>query len=119
MSGYRMDRTSEDIMRELTAILRTVKDPRVAGAMLSIVRVEVTNDMSYATVYVSAMEGMDTAKKAVEGLKSAAGFMRHALGEALRLRHVPELRFVADDSIAYSARIAQTLADIERGGQDE
>ena len=45
--------------------------------------------------------------------------MRHALGEALRLRHVPELRFVADDSIAYSAHIAQTLADIERGGQDE
>ena len=63
MSGYRMDRTSEDIMRELTAILRRVKDPRVADAMLSIVRVEVTNDMSYATVYVSAMEGMDTAKK--------------------------------------------------------
>ena len=119
MSGYRMDRTSEDIMRELTAILRRVKDPRVADAMLSIVRVEVTNDMSYATVYVSAMEGMDTAKKAVEGLKSAAGFMRHALGEALRLRHVPELPFVADDSIAYSAHIAQTLADIERGGQDE
>lgn len=119
MSGYRMDRTSEDIMRELTAILRTVKDPRVADAMLSIVRVEVTNDMSYATVYISAMEGMDTAKKAVEGLKSAAGYMRHALGEALRLRHVPELRFVADDSIAYSARIAQTLADIERGGEHE
>ena len=118
MSSYRLDRTSEDIMRELTAILRHVKDPRVSG-MLSIVRVEVTNDMSYATVYVSAMEGMDTAKKAVEGLKSAAGFMRHALGEALRLRHVPELRFVADDSIAYSAHIAQTLADIERGGQDE
>lgn len=119
MAGYRMDRTSEDIMRELTAILRTVKDPRVAGVMLSIVRVEVTNDMSYATVYISAMEGMDAAQKAVEGLKSAAGYMRHALGEALRLRHVPELRFVADDSIAYSARIAQTLADIERGGQHE
>ena len=123
MASYKMSRTSEDILRELTAILRTVKDPRVNGpqgaGMLSIVRVEVTNDMSYATVYVSAMEGMDTAKKAVEGLKSAAGFMRHALGEALRLRHVPELRFVADDSIAYSAHIAQTLADIERGGQDE
>ncbi len=119
MSGYRMDRTSEDIMRELTAILRTVKDPRVAGAMLSIVRVDVSGDMSYATVFVSAMEGFDTAKKAVEGLKSAAGYMRRALGEALRLRHTPELRFVADDSIAYSAKIAQTLADIEKGGQHE
>lgn len=119
MPGYRMDRTSEDIMRELTAILRTVKDPRVSGAMLSIVRVEVSRDMSYATVYISAMEGLDTAKKAVEGLKSAGGYMRHELGESLRLRHVPELRFIADDSIAYSAQIARTLAEIERGGEDE
>ncbi|MGI6264145.1 MAG: 30S ribosome-binding factor RbfA [Acutalibacteraceae bacterium] len=113
MAGYRMDRTSEDIKRELTAIIRTVKDPRVADKLLSVVRVEVSRDMSYATVYVSAMEGIDTARAAVEGCKSAAGFMRHALGEALRLRHVPALRFVADDSIAYSARIAQTLAGLD------
>lgn len=66
MSSYRLDRTSEDIMRELTAILRHVKDPRVSG-MLSIVRVEVTNDMSYAKVYISAMEGLEAAKSAVKG----------------------------------------------------
>ncbi len=109
MGSYRSDRTSEDIMRELTAILRTVKDPRVAGKMLSIVRVDVTRDMSYATVFVSAMEGLDVAKAAVKGLISAAGYMRRELGLSLRLRHTPELRFVADDSIAYSAGIAATL----------
>ena len=109
MASYRMDRTSEDILRELTAILRTVKDPRVTAAMLSIVRVEVTNDMSYAKVYVSAMEGMEAAKAAVKGLISAQGYIRHALGAALHLRHVPELRFVPDDSIAYSADIARRL----------
>lgn len=98
-------------MRELTAILRRVKDPRVSG-MISIVRVEVSNDMSYAKVYISAMEGLDAAKEAVRGLKSAAGFMRRELGAALHLRHVPELRFVPDDSIAYSARIAKTLQDL-------
>lgn len=114
MSSYRIDRTSEDIMRELTAIMRTVKDPRVTG-MLSIVRVEVTNDMSYAKVYVSAMEGLETAKTAVKGLTSAQGFIRHELGAALHLRHVPELRFIADDSIAYSADIAKKLGDLERG----
>lgn len=118
MPSYRLDRTSEDILRELTAILRTVKDPRVAG-MISIVRVEVTNDMSYAKVYVSAMEGPEAAKQAVQGLKSAAGYIRHALGAALHLRHVPELRFVPDDSIAYSAHIAETLHRIERDGGAE
>ena len=115
MPNYRMDRTGEDIMRELTAILRTVKDPRVSGSLLSIVRVDVTRDLSYATVYVSSMDGLDAAKEAVKGLKSAAGYMRRELGNALKLRHTPELRFVADDSIGYSARIAKTLADLERG----
>lgn len=93
MANYKMDRTSEDILRELTAILRRVKDPRVSG-MISIVRVEVSNDMSYAKVYISAMEGLDAAKEAARGLKSAAGFMRRELGSALHLRHVPELRFI-------------------------
>ena len=114
MASYRMDRTSEDILRELTAILRTVKDPRVTAAMLSIVRVEVTNDMSYAKVYISAMEGLEAAKSAVKGLTSAQGFIRPELGTALHLRHTPELRFVADDSIAYSAGIAKTLLDLQK-----
>lgn len=121
MANYKMDRISEDILRELTAILRRVKDPRVAG-MISIVRVEVSSDMSYAKVYISAMEGMDAAKASVQGLKSAAGFMRHELGSALQLRHVPELRFIPDDSIAYSARIAKTLQELhmqEKGGDED
>ncbi len=116
MSSYRMDRTSEDIRRELTAILRTVKDPRVSG-LVSIVRVEVSSDLSYAKIYISSMDGLDAAKTAVKGLTSAAGYIRHELGAAMRLRHVPELRFIADDSIAYSAHIAQTLHDLEKQNQ--
>ncbi len=114
MGSYRSDRTSEDIMRELTAILRTVKDPRVAGCLLSIVRVDVTRDMSYATVFVSAMEGLQAAQQAVKGLSSAAGYMRRELGLALNLRHTPELRFVADNSIAYSADISATLNRLQK-----
>ncbi len=114
MPSYRMDRTGEDIMRELTAILRTVKDPRVTGSMLSIVRVDVTRDMSYATIYISSMSGIDAAKEAVIGLKSAAGYMRRELGMALKLRHTPELRFIADDSIEYSAGIAAMINRINK-----
>ncbi len=114
MPNYRMDRTGEDIMRELTAILRTVKDPRVTGSMISIVRVDVTRDLSYATVYISSMSGIDAAKEAVKGLKSAAGYMRRELGMALKLRHTPELRFVADDSIEYSTNIAAMINKISK-----
>ena len=112
MPGHRMGRTNEDVKRELTAILRNVKDPRVASAMLSVVRVEVTNDLSYATVYVSAMEGKDATVTAVDGLKSAQGYVRRELGSALKLRHVPELRFIADDSIEYSAELTRKLRGI-------
>ena len=113
MPSYKLGRTTEDIRREVSAILRELKDPRVSGCMLSVVRVEVTNDLSYCTVYVSAMEGMETAENAVKGLKSAAGYVRRELGNRLKLRHVPEMFFMATDSIEYSANISRILHDLE------
>ena len=113
MPSYKLGRTTEDIRREVSAILRELKDPRVSGCMLRVVRVEVTNDLSYCTVYVSAMEGMETAENAVKGLKSAAGYVRRELGNRLKLRHVPEMIFKATDSIEYSANISRILHDLE------
>lgn len=107
--GFKIDRISTDVQRELTDILRTVKDPRVSEYMLSIVHVDVTNDLSYAKVYVGAMEGYEAAVKAVSGLKSAAGYIRRELGSRLSLRKVPELRFVADNSIEHSAEITRMI----------
>lgn len=114
MAGHRMDRTTEDVRRELTAIMREVKDPRVKDRFVSIVRVEVTNDLSYCTVYVSTMEGMEDTKEAVKGLTSGAGFMRRELGARLHLRHVPQLIFKATDSIEYGAHISRVLQDLEK-----
>ena len=113
MASHRIERTTEDIKRELTAIFRELKDPRVTQAFLSIVRVEVTNDLSYCTVQISAIEGLDRAKQAVKGLKSASGFIRRELGHRLKLRHVPELIFNATDSIEYSAHIIRILNDLD------
>ena len=119
MPSHRIERTTEDIRRELTAIFRELKDPRVSGAFLSIVRVEVTNDLSYCTVQVSAIEGIDRAKEAVKGLKSASGFIRRELGHRLRLRHVPELIFNATDSIEYSAIISRILSSLDIPADEE
>ena len=112
MPSHKLGRTTEDIRRELSALLRELKDPRTQNMLLSIVRVEGTNDLSYCTVYVSAMEGLDRAKTAVQGLKSASGFLRRELGRRLQLRHVPELIFKATDSIAYGANISRILHDL-------
>lgn len=118
MASHKIGRTTEDIKRELTAIFRELKDPRVQNAFVSIVRVEVTNDLSYCTVYVSAMEGLDRAKEAVKGLKSAAGFIRRELGRRLTLRHVPSLVFNATDSIEYSANISRILNSLDLHDED-
>lgn len=117
--GHRIERTTEDVKRELTAIFRELKDPRVAETFLSIVRVEVTNDLSYCTVQVSTIEGMDRAKEAVKGLKSASGFIRRELGHRLKLRHVPELIFNATDSIEYSAHINTILNSLDISTDEE
>lgn len=113
MAGHRLERTTEDIKRELTAIFRELKDPRVQQAFISIIRVDLTNDLSYCTVYVSAMEGLDRANEAVKGLKSAAGFIRRELSHRLKLRYVPQLIFKATDSIEYSANISRILNDLD------
>ena len=114
MPSHKMGRTTEDIRREISTVLRELKDPRVSGILLSVVRVEVTNDLSYCTVYVSAIEGMDAANNAVKGLKSAAGYIRREIGARLKLRHVPEMIFKATDSIEYSANISRILNDLEK-----
>ncbi len=113
MNSHKLGRTTEDIKRELTAIFRELKDPRIKACFLSIVRVEVTNDLSYCTVYISALEGLDAAKNAAKGLVSAAGFIRRELGLRLRLRHVPELIFTPTDSIEYSAEISRILNSLD------
>lgn len=112
MPSYKISRTSEDIKRELSDIMRSVKDPRVTG-LLSIVKVDLSGDMSQCKVYISSMDGMEKAKEAVEGLRSASGFIRRELGSRVRMRLTPELVFIADDGIAHSAEINKILKGLQ------
>ncbi len=112
MAGNRLGRINEEIQRELSTLIRTVKDPRVKG-MLSITAVQATPDLRYAQVFVSMLDKGDV-KEVIKGLKSAAGFLRRELGRALQLRYTPELSFVPDDSIAEGARILELIHDLDR-----
>lgn len=109
MPSHKIDRITEDIKRELTAIFRELKDPRITKNFISIIRVDVTNDLSYCKIYISAIEGLSKANEAVEGLKSASGFIKRELGNRLEIRHIPVLLFYATDSIEYSANISEIL----------
>ena len=113
MASNRIGRINEEIRKELSALLRTVKDPRVAEAMLTITHVDTTPDLRQSRIYVSALNCKDE-KDMMRGLKSAAGFLRRELGSRIDLRYTPELIFIADDSIAYGAHILEVLRDPEK-----
>lgn len=110
MASIKVNRISEDIKKELVEIFRSVKDPRVSQ-LLSIVKLDLSNDLSHCKVYVSAVEGVEQTKKSVEGLKSASGYIRREIAKRMHLRKAPELHFIADDSIAYSAHINELLRE--------
>jgi len=110
MASNRIGRINEEIQRELSSLLRTVKDPRLQSGLFTITNVDTSSDLHYAKVFISALN-KDQEKDMMKGLKSASGYLRRELGAALRLRYTPELQFIADDSIQQGAHILEMLRD--------
>ena len=110
MANNRIGRINEEIQRELSALLRTLKDPRLQSGLLTVTHVDTTSDLRYAKIYVSALDKSQE-RDMMRGLRSASGYLRRELGAALRLRYTPELQFIADDSIEQGAHILEMLRD--------
>ena len=108
MASKRIDGINQEIQKELSNLLRAVKDPRVQDVMISITRVETTPDLRYTKVYVSFLQS-EKAADAMKGLKSAAGFLRRQLGSNLQLRYAPEIVWALDDSITYGAKMLKLI----------
>ena len=108
----RIDRINGEVMRELAGVLRELKDSRIP-LMTSVVAVHVTNDLRYCKAYISVMGDEATKKKAIEGLKSAAGFIRREMGKRVDLRYTPEFIFELDNSIEHGSHIDKLLKGIK------
>ena len=117
-NSNRVERISEEVTKELAMLLRDVKDPRVSQTMLSVVRCEVTNDMRWCKVFLSALGDCDY-KELKRGLKSCSGFLRRELAHRLRLRYTPELVWELDDSITYGAKMLELINNLEYGHHDD
>jgi len=111
-------RINEDIQRELSALLRDVKDPRINQGMISITSVDTSGDLGQAKIRLSVY-GLESKKDFMKGLKSASGHLRYELGRALNLRHTPQLQFELDKSIERGAKIASILNDLDIKPDDE
>ena len=120
MASNRIGRINEEIQRELSDLLRELKDPRLHKTLLSLTRVETTPDLRYCKVYVSLLDKEFT-KETLAGLKSSSGYLRRELGRSLNLRYTPELQWQADDSITHGAHILDILSklDIPEDTEDE
>lgn len=107
-----------EIVRQVLAeaLTREIRDPRVG--LVTVTRVEVSGDLSHANVYVMAGADEDERLRALEGLRSAAGFLRSKVARALSTRTIPELHFELDRGLEHAARINAVLADLKREGQD-
>lgn len=113
MASNRIGRINEEVQRELSTLIRTLKDPRISGTgMVSVTAVETTPDLRYAKVYISVLDKSHSTE-VLKGLKSAAGYLRRELGRSIQLRYTPELIFAQDDSIDKGAHILELLRSVE------
>lgn len=115
----KIGRINEEISKELCMILRTVKDPRVSSAFISITNVDTTPDLKFCKVYYSTIGA--TAPDLAKGIKSALGYMRRELAHRLNLRITPELKFIADESMDKGAHITQLINSVSsanNGGEN-
>ncbi len=119
MTSYRKQRVAEQIQEEISSLLlKGIKDPRIG--FVTITGVEVTPDMSQAFVFFCTTGGEAEKEASLEGLQSAAGFLRKSIGKRLRLRSIPELHFKYDNSLDQGDRIERLLGEIrEKEGWDD
>ena len=109
----RIDRINEEVLKALSQLLRTVKDPRMQNGLVSITHCEVTGDLSFATVYISVLGKENDGAEVMKALNSASGYLRRELGRKIKLRHTPELILKLDNSITYGAHISKLINDLD------
>lgn len=108
-----------EVQRELSEIIRSeIKDPRVAGAMITVVSVEVTPDLKYCKAFISVLGDQEKAKDAILGLKSAVGYIRRELARRINLRNTPELTFILDQSIEYGVNMSRLIDEVTKDLKD-
>jgi ribosome-binding factor A len=113
-NSNRMIRINDEIMKEISNILRSdLKDPRI-GIVTSVSKVDTTNDLKYCKVYISILGDDEKRKETMDVIKKASGFIRSLVARRINLRVTPEFTFILDDSLDYSFKIDKILKDIHK-----
>lgn len=112
MPSHRTERLNSDFRKELALCISRMKDPRIA--LLEVVHVKVSTDLSHAKVYIASIHGAEEAQQACEVLAGAEGYLKSELAKSMKhIRKIPALQFIADDSVDYYNRIDSILKGLE------
>ena len=110
MPNHNIGRLTEDVKREISAAMPQLKDKHISEGIVTVTRVELTNDLSYCKVYVSVLGGGGKTNEAVKALQKAEGFFKRRINARIKMRKMPELIFLADDSQDYYEKINDIIA---------
>lgn len=112
-------RINMEVQRELSQIIRSeIKDPRI-HPLTSVVAVEVTPDLKYCKAYISVLGDEEAGKATIEGLRSAASFVRRELAHRANLRNTPEIKFILDQSIEYGVNMSKLIDEVTKDLHDD
>ena len=112
-------RINMEVQRELSQIIRSeIKDPRI-HPLTSVVAVEVTPDLKYCKAYISVLGDEEAGKATIEGLRSAASFVRRELAHRVYLRNTPEIKFILDQSIEYGVNMSKLIDEVTKDLHDD
>jgi len=117
--AHNTQRLSEDIKREISASIRELGDERLEGGFASVSRCEVTNDLSHCKIYISAHGGEEKTAEIVGVLQGASGFFKKRLNNRIKMRKIPELKFIADNTLDYYDKISEIIDGTKRGGTND
>lgn len=110
---------NEEVLRNLSEIIRSeIKDPRI-HPMTSVVSVEVAPDLKTCKAYISVLGDEQAQKDTLAGLRSAEGFIRRALAKSVNLRNTPQVTFIIDQSIAYGVRMSHLIDEVNKNSSQE
>ena len=118
MPNHNIGRLTEDVKREISVAMSQLKDKHISEGIVTVTRVELTNDLSYCKVYVSVLGGGEKRDEAVKVLQKAEGFFKHRINARIKMRKMPELIFLGDDSLDYYEKINDIIAGFPAGSTD-
>ncbi|MBD5116921.1 MAG: 30S ribosome-binding factor RbfA [Ruminococcaceae bacterium] len=112
MANHNIARLTEDVKREISTAMTQLKDKHIANGLVTVTDVEITNDLSYCKVYVSALGGGEKTEEAVNVLQKAEGFFKKRINARIKMRKMPEITFVADKSLDYYEKINNIITKL-------